>query len=176
MGGGGGGVVEDDGITSQLKSYRSLPFLKLSTPFFLTKTIKMRSVNETLEDDYAIADYWRIRWRLRAGGWTKRQFLAGGMSFRRCCSVVVVGCLCERCMLTLRRDEARQMVNYWERQLSSLMEREHRHEVAVARHLAARRIEAEWPRRREVVDAVETPIVEERVGTDTSEEESGGAQ
>ena len=79
-------------------------------------------------------------------------------------------------MVTLMRDEARQMANYWERQLSSLMEREHRHEVAVGRHLAARRIEAERPRRRAVAEVVETATVESREGTDTSEEESGGAQ
>ena len=176
MGGGGGWDVEDDDMTSQVKITRSLLFLELSTPYFLTTTIKMRTVEEVLNDHYGMEDFERIWWRLRAGGWAKRQLLAGGVSFRECCELITIGCLCERCMLTLMRDEARAMVRIWEKKLNDCLARELSEEVNERRRLAAERIEAERPRRRRVANVVETTIVSSSDGTDTSEEESGGGQ
>ena len=136
----------------------------------------MRTVDEVLNDGYGVEDFERIWWRLRAGGWAKRQLLAGGVSFRECCELVVVGCLCERCMLTLMRDEARAMARVWEKNLNDCLVRERKKEVRARRRLAIDRIEAERPRRRRVANVVETTIVSSSDGTDTSEEESGGAQ
>ena len=133
-------------------------------------------MEEALRDPYNCQDFERIAWRLRAGGWAKRQFLAGGVSFRQCCAVMVIGCLCERCMLTLKRDEARKMANFWEGKVREFEGEEQRREMKEKRRLGAKQIEEERPRRRRVANVAETPMMEEDVGTDTSEEESGGGQ
>ena len=42
-----------------------------------------------------------------------RQVVACGVTYRECCELVVVGCLCELCMARLMRDEALRVADYW---------------------------------------------------------------
>ena len=139
----------------------------------------MEALRETLRDGdehYRCAEFWRINWRLRAGGWAKRIVVASGVTYRDCCELVVVGCLCEECMMILMRDEARQMATFWERRLSEYLIRKKRREYAHTLELRRERNRREAAMRRAARNEVDVARRIANAPTDDSEEESEGEQ
>ena len=74
--------------------------------------------------------YGRIHWRIKAGGWTMRQVIACGVTYRECCELVVVGCLCEECMARLMKEEALRVAEYWNQVLGKFGREQRQREMA----------------------------------------------
>ena len=90
-------------------------------------------LEDKLYDDCEFSEspqYGRIKWRIQAGGWTERQVVACGVTYRECCELVVVGCLCELCMARLMRDEALHVADYWNEILDKHARLKRQREVA----------------------------------------------
>ena len=118
-------------------------------------------LDDKVYDDAAFVsslEYGRVKWRVAAGGWTTRQVIACGVTYRECCELVIIGCLCEQCMARLMKEEALRVADYWNQILMKHEVRERQHRLAERRRERQRldRLEEEERRSNEAADGVVT--------------------